>query len=94
MTSAIQSPRYSGRQGEHMTAVENGAKVHNLISARFAPAIRDRCLARRRLVQARALSLARRYRSARVLAEFGVRIAPQGTEGWSEERLAALVRRD
>ena len=42
-TAAIASLGYSGRQGEHIVAVENTPARHNLACARSAAAIRGRC---------------------------------------------------
>jgi nitrile hydratase len=116
-TAAIASLGYSGRQGEHMRAIENTGEVHNLVVCTLcscyplpvlglppvwykSPAYRSRAIIDPRSV----------------LAEFGVNLPadiaiqvwdstaelrylviperPPGTEGWSEERLAALVTRD
>ena len=116
-TGAIQSLGYSGRQGEHMTAVENTAEVHNLIVCTLCSCYPWPVLGLPPVWYKSAPYRSRAVIDPRaVLAEFGVRLPastkirvwdstaevrylvvpmrPGGTDGWSEERLAALVTRD
>jgi nitrile hydratase subunit alpha len=116
-TAAIQSLGYSGRQGEHMTAVENTAEVHNLVVCTLCSCYPWPVLGLPPVWYKSAPYRSRAIIDPRgVLAEFGVQLPastkirvwdstaemrylvvpmrPHGTEGWSEERLAALVTRD
>jgi nitrile hydratase subunit alpha len=116
-TAAIQSLGYSGRQGEHMTAVGNTAEVHNLVVCTLCSCYPWPVLGLPPVWYKSAPYRSRAVIDPRgVLAEFGVQLPastkirvwdstaemrylvvpmrPQGTEGWSEERLAALVTRD
>jgi nitrile hydratase len=116
-TKAIAELGYAGRQGEHMAAVENGPRVHNLVVCTLCSCYPWPVLGvppvwyKSHAYRARAVIDPRG-----VLAEFGVTLRddmeirvwdstaemrylviperPAGTEGWSEERLAALVTRD
>ena len=116
-TAAIGSLGYSGRQGEHMTAVENTADVHNLVVCTLCSCYPWPVLGLPPVWYKSAPYRSRAVIDPRgVLAEFGLRLPastkirvwdstaeirylviplrPAGTEGWSEERLAALVSRD
>jgi nitrile hydratase subunit alpha len=116
-TAAIQSLGYSGRQGEHMTAVENTAEVHNLVVCTLCSCYPWPVLGLPPVWYKSAPYRSRAVIDPRgVLVEFGVRLPastkirvwdstaemrylvvptrPDGTEGWSEQRLAALVTRD
>jgi nitrile hydratase subunit alpha len=116
-TAAIHSLGYSGRQGEHMTAVENTAEVHNLIVCTLCSCYPWPVLGLPPVWYKSAPYRSRAVIDPRgVLAEFGVPLPastkirvwdstaemrylvvpmrPPRTEGWSEERLAALVTRD
>jgi nitrile hydratase len=116
-TAAIVSLGYTGRQGEHMVAVENTPTTHNLIVCTLCS-----CYPWTVLGLPPVWYKSPPYRSRAVidprsvLAEFGVTLPeemaisvwdstaeirymvlpmrPQGTQGWSEEKLAALVTRD
>jgi nitrile hydratase len=116
-TAAIAELGYTGRQGEHMVAVENTPSLHNLVVCTLCS-----CYPWSVLGLPPVWYKAAPYRSRAVidprgvLAEFGVTLPegtsirvwdstaelrylvipmrPAGTEGWSEERLAALVTRD
>ena len=116
-TAAIASLGFSGRQGEHMVAVENTPGEHNLVVCTLCS-----CYPWPVLGLPPVWSKSPPYRSRAVidprgvLAEFGVELSPEtrirvwdstaevrylvvpmrpdGTEGWSEERLAGLVTRD
>jgi nitrile hydratase len=116
-TAAIAELGYSGRQGEHMVAVENTPARHNLVVCTLCSCYPWSVLG---LPPVWYKSPAYRSRAVidpgAVLAEFGVSLAgkteirvwdstaelryivlpmrPEGTEGWSEDRLAALVTRD
>ena len=116
-TSAIASLGYTGRQGEHMVALENTAQVHNMVVCTLCS-----CYPWSVLGLPPAWYKSAPYRSRAVidprgvLRDFGVALSPEvevrvwdstaevrylvlpqrpaGTEGWSEERLAAIVTRD
>ncbi|WP_119391915.1 nitrile hydratase subunit alpha [Taklimakanibacter lacteus] len=116
-TAAIASLGYTGRQGEHMVAVENTPETHNLVVCTLCS-----CYPWTVLGLPPVWYKAPPYRSRAVidprgvLAEFGVTLPettaisvwdstaeirylvlpmrPQGTEGWSEEKLARIVTRD
>ena len=116
-TAAIASLGYSGRQGEHMVALENTEKVHNMVVCTLCS-----CYPWSVLGLPPAWYKSAPYRSRAVmdphgvLRDFGVVLArdvqvrvwdstaevrylvlprrPAGTDGWSEERLAAVVTRD
>jgi nitrile hydratase len=116
-TAAIASLGYTGRQGEHMVAVENTPTTHNLIVCTLCS-----CYPWTVLGLPPVWYKSPPYRSRAVidprsvLAEFGVTLPeetaisvwdstaeirymvlpmrPQGTQGWSEEKLAKLVTRD
>ena len=116
-TAAIASIGFSGRQGEHMVAVENTPGEHNLVVCTLCS-----CYPWPVLGLPPVWYKSPPYRSRAVidprgvLAEFGVELSPEtrirvwdstaevrylvvpmrpdGTEGWSEERLAGLVTRD
>ncbi len=116
-TAAIASLGFSGRQGEHMVAVENTPGEHNLVVCTLCS-----CYPWPVLGLPPVWYKSPPYRSRAVidprgvLAEFGVELSPEtrirvwdstaevrylvvpmrpdGTEGWSEERLAGLVTRD
>lgn len=116
-TSAIASLGYTGRQGEHMTALENTPKVHNMVVCTLCS-----CYPWPVLGLPPVWYKSSPYRSRAVidprgvLKEFGsdlpadteirvwdsnsemrylvIPMRPAGTEGWSEEQLAALVTRD
>ncbi len=116
-TAAIASLGYTGRQGEHMVAVENTPGTHNLVVCTLCS-----CYPWSVLGLPPVWYKAPPYRSRAVidprgvLAEFGLTLPadtavsvwdstaeiryivlpmrPEGTEGWSEERLSGLVTRD
>jgi len=116
-TAAIAELGFSGRQGEHIVALENTDAVHNLIVCTLCS-----CYPWPVLGLPPVWYKAAPYRSRAVidprsvLADFGLTLPaeteikvwdstsevrylvlpqrPEGTDGWSEERLAALVTRD
>jgi len=116
-TAAIASLGYTGRQGEHMVAVENTPDTHNLVVCTLCS-----CYPWSVLGLPPVWYKAPPYRSRAVidprgvLAEFGLTLPadtavsvrdstaeiryivlpmrPEGTEGWSEEKLSGLVTRD
>jgi len=116
-TAAIAELGFSGRQGEHMVALENTDAVHNLVVCTLCS-----CYPWPVLGLPPVWYKAAPYRSRAVidprsvLADFGLTLPaeteikvwdstsevrylvlpqrPEGTDGWSEERLAALVTRD
>jgi nitrile hydratase len=116
-SAAIASLGYSGRQGEHMVAVPNTERVHNMVVCTLCSCYPWPVLG---LPPAWYKSAPYRSRAVRdprgVLADFGVTLPadkeirvwdstaevrylvipqrPPGTEGFSEEQLAALVTRD
>jgi nitrile hydratase len=116
-SAAIASLGYSGRQGEHMVAVPNTERVHNMVVCTLCSCYPWPVLG---LPPAWYKSAPYRSRAVRdprgVLADFGVTLPagkeirvwdstaevrylvipqrPAGTDGFSEEQLAALVTRD
>lgn len=116
-TAAIAEMGFTGRQGEHMVAVENTNKVHNMVVCTLCS-----CYPWPVLGLPPVWYKSPPYRSRvvidprGVLADFGVSIdqdievrvwdstaevrylvipqRPAGTDGWSAERLAALVTRN
>jgi len=116
-TAAIAELGFMGRQGEHMVAVENTGKVHNLVVCTLCSCYPWSVLGLPPVWYKSAPYRSRAVMEPRsVLADFGVALPagkeirvwdstseirylviperPAGTEGWSEERLAALVTRD
>jgi len=116
-TAAIASLGYTGRQGEHMIALENTERVHNLVVCTLCSCYPWPVLGLPPVWYKSAPYRARAVLDPRgVLSDFGVTLPddvelrvwdstaevrylvlprrPSGTEGWSEERLAALVTRD
>jgi nitrile hydratase len=116
-TAAIADLGFMGRQGEHMVAVENTEKVHNLVVCTLCSCYPWSVLGLPPVWYKSAPYRSRAVMDPRgVLADFGVTLPadreirvwdstseirylvlperPAGTEGWSEERLAALVTRD
>jgi nitrile hydratase subunit alpha len=116
-TGAIASLGYTGRQGEHMVALENTAQVHNMVVCTLCSCYPWPVLGLPPVWYKSAPYRSRAVLEPRaVLAEFGVALPeatevrvwdstaevrylvvpmrPEGTEGWSEERLAGLVTRD
>src|SRR6266513_15499 len=116
-TAAIASLGYTGRQGEHMVALENTASWHNLVVCTLCSCYPWPVLGLPPTWYKSAPYRARAVKDPRgVLADFGIRLPesteirvwdstaemrflvlpmrPQGTEGWSEEELAALVTRN
>jgi nitrile hydratase len=116
-TAAIASFGFTGRQGEHMVAVENTPEVHNLVVCTLcscypwtvlglppvwykAPPYRSRAVIDPRGVLAEfGVSLPestaiRVWDSTAEIRYLVVPMRPEGTEDFSEERLADLVTRD
>lgn len=116
-TAAIAEFGYSGRQGEHMVAVENTARRHNMVVCTLCSCYPWPVLGLPPVWYKSAAYRSRAVIDPRgVLADFGVKLPaeteirvwdstaetrylviparPEGTEGWSEERLADLVTRD
>ena len=116
-TAAIAELGFSGRQGEHMVAVENTDTVHNLVVCTLCSCYPLPTLGLPPIWYKSAPYRSRAVRDPRgVLADFGLTLPdnkeirvwdstsevrylvvpqrPAGTDGWSEERLAALVTRD
>ena len=116
-TSAIASLGYTGRQGEHMVAVENTDAQHNMVVCTLCSCYPWPVLGLPPTWYKSAAYRARAVKDPRgVLADFGVTLPmttrirvwdstaevrylvipqrPSGTEGLSEEALAALVSRD
>jgi nitrile hydratase subunit alpha len=115
--AAIAEMGYGGLQGEHMVAVENSAKVHNLVVCTLCSCYPWPVLGLPPVWYKSAPYRSRAVIDPRgVLREFGVELSedvevrvwdstaelrylvlperPTGTEGMSEEALAALVTRD
>src|SRR5438876_1199225 len=116
-TGAIASMGFAGRQSEHMIAVENTAKIHNMVVCTLCSCYPWAVLGLPPVWYKSAPYRSRAVADPRgVLREFGVELPdeteirvwdstaevrylvvpmrPAGTEGFSEERLAALVTRD
>jgi nitrile hydratase len=116
-TTAIAELGYGGTQGEHMVAVENGPKVHNMVVCTLCSCYPLPILGLPPVWYKSAAYRSRAVIDPRgVLAEFGVKLdddveicvwdstaeirylvvpeRPAGTEGMSEDELAALVTRD
>ena len=116
-SAAIASLGYTGRQGEHIVALENTPQVHNLVVCTLCSCYPWPVLGLPPVWYKSAPYRSRAVIDPRgVLAEFGVTLAddvevrvwdstaevrylvlpqrPSGTDGWTEERLAALVTRD
>jgi len=116
-TAAISSMGFEGRQGQHMVALENTPRVHNMVVCTLCS-----CYPWPVLGLPPTWYKSAPYRSRAVidpkgvLADFGVTLSngvevrvwdstaevrylvlpqrPEGTDGWTEEQLAALVTRD
>jgi nitrile hydratase len=116
-TAAIASLGYTGRQGEHMVAVENTAEQHHVVVCTLCSCYPWPVLGLPPTWYKSAPYRSRAVKDPRgVLADFGtvlpestrIRVwdstaevrylvipqRPEGTEGMSEEALAALVTRD
>ena len=116
-SEAIASLGYIGRQGEHMVALENTDKVHNVVVCTLCSCYPWPVLGLPPVWYKSAPYRSRAVIDPRgVLADFGVNLRddievrvwdstaeirymvlpqrPQGTDGWSEERLMELVTRD
>jgi nitrile hydratase len=116
-TAAIASLGFSGRQGEHMVALENTAGEHNLVVCTLCSCYPWSVLGLPPTWYKSAPYRSRAVIDPRgVLAEFGLQLPsatrirvwdstaelrylvvprrPKGSDGWSEEALAALVTRD
>jgi nitrile hydratase len=116
-TAAIASLGYTGRQGEHMIALENTPARHNMVVCTLCSCYPWPVLGLPPTWYKSAPYRARAVRDPRgVLADFGVTLPdsteirvwdstaevrylvvprrPPGTEGFTEEQLAALVTRD
>jgi nitrile hydratase len=116
-TAAIASVGYTGRQGEHMVALPNSARVHNMVVCTLCSCYPWPVLGLPPVWYKSAPYRSRAVQDPRgVLADFGVRLPddvevrvwdstaeirylvlperPQGTDGWGEAELAALVTRD
>jgi nitrile hydratase subunit alpha len=116
-TSAIAELGFTGRQGEHMVAVENTPEEHHLVVCTLCSCYPWPVLGLPPVWYKSAPYRSRAVLEPRaVLAEFGLQLPeatrirvwdstaeirylvvpmrPEGTQGWSEERLADLVTRD
>jgi nitrile hydratase len=116
-TAAIAELGYWGRQGEHMVALENTPRVHNLVVCTLCSCYPLPILGLPPVWYKSAPYRSRAVREPRaVLRELGVTLAenvevrvwdstaevrylvlperPAGTDGMTEEQLAALVTRD
>ncbi|MGE0211172.1 MAG: nitrile hydratase subunit alpha [Parvibaculaceae bacterium] len=116
-TDAIASMGFIGRQGEHMVALENTPKIHNMVVCTLCSCYPWPVLGLPPVWYKSAPYRSRAVIDPRgVLQEFGVVLPqdvdvrvwdstaevrylvvpmrPEGTEGWSEEKLARLVTRD
>jgi nitrile hydratase subunit alpha len=116
-TAAIASLGYIGRQGEHIVALENTERTHNMVVCTLCSCYPWPVLGLPPVWYKSAPYRSRAVLEPRaVLAEFGVVLPedtevrvwdstaemrylvvpmrPAGTQGWTEERLTALVTRD
>ena len=116
-TDAIASLGYIGRQGEHIVALENTDRIHNMVVCTLCSCYPWPVLGLPPVWYKSAPYRSRAVLEPRaVLAEFGVVLPehtevkvwdstaeirylvvpmrPAGTQGWTEDRLAALVTRD
>jgi nitrile hydratase len=116
-TAAIAELGFTGRQGEHMVAVENTDTTHNMVVCTLCSCYPWTVLGLPPVWYKSAPYRSRAVRDPRgVLAEFGVTLPdqieirvwdstaevrylvipkrPEGTNGWSEDRLAELVTRN
>jgi nitrile hydratase len=116
-TAAIAELDFTGRQGEHMVAVENTADTHNMVVCTLcscypwpvlglppvwykSPPYRSRAVADPRGVLADfGVTLpegmkVRVWDSTAEIRYLVIPMRPEGTQGWSEDQLAALVTRD
>jgi nitrile hydratase subunit alpha len=116
-SAAIASLGYTGRQGEHMIALENTERVHNMVVCTLCSCYPWPVLGLPPVWYKSAPYRSRAVRDPRgVLADFGITLPqdteirvwdstaevrylvvprrPAGSEGLSEEQLAALVTRD
>ena len=116
-TAAIASLGYIGRQGEHIVALENTERTHNMVVCTLCSCYPWPVLGLPPTWYKSAPYRSRAVLEPRaVLAEFGVVVPedtevrvwdstaemrylvvpmrPAGSEGWTEEQLAALVTRD
>lgn len=114
---AVASMGFSGRQGEHLRAVENTERVHNMVVCTLCSCYPWSVLGLPPTWYKSAPYRSRAVSDPRgVLADFGVTIPhdrqirvwdstaeirylvlpmrPLGTDGWSQEQLAAIVTRD
>jgi nitrile hydratase subunit alpha len=116
-TAAVSSMGFASRVGDHLVAVENTPRTHNMIVCTLCSCYPWEVLGLPPTWYKSAPYRSRAVIDPRgVLADFGVTLPaateirvwdstaetrfivlpmpPQGTEGWSEERLATLVTRD
>jgi nitrile hydratase len=116
-TAAVRSFGFSGRHSEHLVAIENTPKLHNLVVCTLCSCYPWEVLGLPPVWYKSAPYRSRAVIDPRgVLTEFGLELPsqteirvwdstsevrylvlpmrPPGTDGWSEERLAALVTRD
>ena len=116
-TKAVQTLGLINRVGDHLIAVENTAKLHNMIVCTLCSCYPWEVLGLPPVWYKSAPYRSRAVNDPRgVLADFGLTLPadtqirvwdstaetrfivlpmrPAGTEGWSEEKLAALVTRD
>ncbi len=116
-TAAIAEFGFTGRQGEHMVAVENTSAVHNIVVCTLCSCYPLPVLGLPPVWYKSAPYRSRAVMDPRgVLADFGLTLPagievrvwdstaeirylvipeqPAGTEGWSADKLAALVTRD
>ena len=116
-TEAVGSLGYVSRVGDHLVAIENTPKLHNIVVCTLCSCYPWEVLGLPPVWYKASPYRSRAVKDPRgVLADFGVTLAPDteirvwdstaetrflvlpmrpaGTEGWTEERLAALVTRD
>jgi nitrile hydratase len=109
-TPAIAELGYTGRQGEHIVAVENTPALHNMVVCTLCscypwpvlglpPVWYKSAPYRSKAVKDFGFELpegtaVRVWDSTAEIRYFVLPMRPAGSEGWSEERLADLVTRD
>jgi nitrile hydratase len=89
-TATIAALGYAGRQGEHMTVVENTPKLHNMVVCTLC----SRSVLRDFGVELPAGTEIRVWDSTSEMRYLVLPMRPLGTEGWSEKWLASIVTRD
>jgi nitrile hydratase len=98
-SAAIASLGYTGRQGEHMVALENTPQVHNMVVCTLCSCYPWSVLDPRGVLKEFGFQLPpevefRVWDSTAELRYLVLPMRPAATDGWSEAQLAELVTRD